>query len=148
MANGHGGYRRPANPAPVSGPGAHSKRTDGKQPVMALPNADYGDGQAFQQLQSGAPLPQATLSGPPPAAPAPQITPLGAPTQQPGTPVTDGAQYGAGAGPSALGIQDPNAADAAYYAKYLPVLMKQADDPNTPPGYKQLVRTILANLPR
>ena len=29
MANGRGGYRQPSNPAPVSGPGALSKRTDG-----------------------------------------------------------------------------------------------------------------------
>lgn len=115
---------------------------------MALPDAEYGEGKTYQELQSAAPLPQATLSGMVDTRPAPPaITPLGAPTQMPDTPVTDGAQYGAGAGPSALGGQDPNAADAAYYAKYLPVLMKQADDPNTPPGYKQLVRQILASMP-
>jgi hypothetical protein len=37
MANGHGGPRTPANPAPVSGPGALSKRTDGAQPKMQSP---------------------------------------------------------------------------------------------------------------
>lgn len=150
MANGHGGYRRPTNPAPVSGPGAHSRRTDGKQPIMSMPDAAYGEDKTFRELQQGAALPQATLRGTTGAVQpsGPTIVGLGEPTQQPDVPVTDGAAYGPGAGPSALGMQDPNAADAAYYAKYLPVLMKQADDPNTPPGYKQMVRTLLANLPR
>ena len=42
MADGHGGYRRPTNPSPVSGPGALSRRTDGQQPTQDLPNAKYG----------------------------------------------------------------------------------------------------------
>jgi hypothetical protein len=58
--SGHGGYRRPANPAPVSGPGQHSRRTDGKQPVMqGAGNGDYGDEQAMQQIQGGAAMGQA-----------------------------------------------------------------------------------------
>ena len=58
MANssGHGGYRRPTNPAPVSGPGALSRRTDGMQPRATLPDAKYGEQQAFQQAQGAAPM--------------------------------------------------------------------------------------------
>jgi hypothetical protein len=54
------GYRRPANPAPVSGPGSHSRRTDGKQPVMTgTGNGSYGDEQAMEQIQAGAAMGQA-----------------------------------------------------------------------------------------
>ena len=38
-----GGYRKPQNPAAVSGPGALSKRTDGKQPVVRVPDVPYGE---------------------------------------------------------------------------------------------------------
>lgn len=151
MANGHGGYRQPTNPAPVSGPGAHSQRTDGAQPRMALPNAQYGEAQSFDQLQAGAPMAQ---QGPlsTPAAPVSLadltkgLTPLSAPSGQPDVPVTAGAAYGAGPGASALGLQDPNKQDAGYFAKYLPTLLKLADSRDAPPGYKSWVRTIIANL--
>jgi hypothetical protein len=155
MANGHGGYRKPQNPAPVSGPGQHSRRTDGKQPVMqGAGNGSYGDEQAMEQIQAGAPMGQAASpmmpSGSPQAgagAPNPldSVVPLGAPSGQPGTPVTDGAAAGPGQGPGALGIPDPNQADAAANAKYLPVFIQIADDPNTSPGFRQFVRTIIAN---
>ena len=56
MANGHGGYRRPTNPAPVSGPGALSRRTDGRQPTRSLPNAKYGENAAFEAAQGAAPM--------------------------------------------------------------------------------------------
>ena len=56
-----GGYRQPSSPAPVSGPGALSKRTDGpqgggSQPVRVPTGGTYGQGQQLQQLQQGAPL--------------------------------------------------------------------------------------------
>jgi hypothetical protein len=152
---GHGGYRKPANPAPVSGPGAHSARTDGKQPIMDLPDAEYGQGQAFRELQAGANMP-----GPPAApqgavqsgsvgAPDPmsQVVGLHEPSTMPGTPVTDGAAAGAGAGPEALGLIDnPNQADAQYMKQYLPAFIRMANDGNTPPGFKQWVRNIISNL--
>ena len=61
-----GGDHPPVNPAAVSGPGALSQRTDGKQPVMALPNAKYGENKDFQAVESGAPMgspPRLTYSG-------------------------------------------------------------------------------------
>lgn len=155
MAGGHGGYRPPANPAPVSGPGKHSRRTDNRQPVMqGLGNGDYGDESAMQQIQSGAamgqaPTPQMPSGTPQAGAGAPNpldsVIPMGAPSQQPGTPVTDGAAAGPGQGPGALGIPDPNRADAAANAKYLPVWIQMADDPNASPGFRQFVRTVIAN---
>jgi hypothetical protein len=104
MANGHGGARTPAQPAPVSGPGALAQRTDGgpaaAQYVSGLP---YGDGQDFYDLQTSAPLgaeaaktqmrsgAQATQGGPSMSA-----TPLFAPTARPDEPVTAGAPFGPG----------------------------------------------------
>ena len=41
-----GGYQQPTNPAPVSGPGALSKRTDGAgQPAQYMSGLPYGQGQ-------------------------------------------------------------------------------------------------------
>lgn len=107
----HGGYRKPSNPAPVSGPGAASRRTDGgpadRQPVRAIPSggpgATYGDRQASVDLQSAAPLAAAS----PAATPTPQTAgvPNGAmpdpfgPTQRPGEPLTAGAMLGPGRTP-------------------------------------------------
>lgn len=147
MAGQHGGYRRPASPAVVSGPGAHSRRTDGKQPVMDLPDAEYGGNADFREMQSGAPMPQ--VAAPTKVQPTgPPIVGLGEPSQMATTPVTDGAQYGPGAGPSALGLEDPNIQDAAYLRKYLPVLMEQANSDHASPGYKTWLRNMIASLPR
>lgn len=148
---GHGGYRKPANPAAISGPGAHSRRTDG-QPVMSgLGDGSYGDEGAMQQIQSGAPMAQ--TQGAPQGPPAPAGNPLAsvvgldAPTQLPGVPVTDGAAAGAGAGISSLGLVDPDHRDADYLSKYLPTLMKMADAPSTPPGTKEYIRNLISKLP-
>lgn len=110
-----GGYRKPSNPAPVSGPGRLSRRTDGgpAQNLAALPNAGYGEGQEFTQLQQGAPLAatpapapagggggmdvMAILGGAPPVGPP---TPLSSPTERPDEPLTAGAPFGDGPGPS------------------------------------------------
>lgn len=99
MANGHGGKRTPRNPAPVSGPGRLSKRTDGQaaQYVSGLP---YGEGQDFYELQQSAPM-SASSSMPsarraPVPTPAPAPTPLFAPTERPDEPVTSGASRGPG----------------------------------------------------
>lgn len=115
-----GGYRKPAHPAPVSGPGALSQRTDGGpgQPVRNVTGLGYGDAQAFRTQQQGAPMaqgqgpgpalmspmgpgpqgpPQQGPPGPPTGAPAP-VVPLHAPTQFPGEPITAGAPFGPGPG--------------------------------------------------
>ena len=102
----HGGMRRPANPAPVSGPGAMSQRTDGgpAKPtyVSGMP---YGEGQDFYDLQSSAPLgaeaakPRRARGASQGGVPLP--TPLFSPTQRPDEPVTAGAPIGPGAGPEA-----------------------------------------------
>lgn len=81
-----GGYRAPSNPAPVSGPGALSQRTD-RQVPMALPDPAYGEGQEFMDLQRSAPMPQVSRPTP---------TPLTDPTNFPDEPLTAGAPFGDG----------------------------------------------------
>lgn len=95
MARRRGGYQRPSNPAPVSGPGALSERTDGgpSQPIREIPGGQYGDRQANAELQASAPMavqggPQQQAGGQP--APAPAAAPLPdltGPTTMPQRPV-------------------------------------------------------------
>lgn len=116
MANQHGGYRRPDKPAPVSGPGRLSRRTDGGpgQKVRDVPGGSYGDAQDLRNLQSSAPMSLApgalspTPGGSPASAGIPvPVVPFNAPSQRPGEPVTTGAPLGAGAGTEILGLPDP-----------------------------------------
>lgn len=149
MPDGRGGYRRPVNPAPTSGPGALSRRTDG-QPVMDLPNAKYGENAAYVAAQQGAPL----ASAPPLTTPSgdrgvdlSQITGLGEASTQPDTPVTSGAAAGPGAGPDVLGLpQAPKQEEAMALAKYLPAMINVANEDDATPGFKRYVRELLANL--
>lgn len=94
-----GGYRKPANPAPVSGPGQLSRRTDGAQPKMQMQGGKYGEGKQLNELQSGAPMAQvpsgAELQASAPSMPA--ITPLFEQSQRPEEPITAGMPFGPGA---------------------------------------------------
>lgn len=147
MANGHGGYRKPANPAAVSGPGAHSRRTDG-QPTMNLPDAQYGEAATFAAAQQAGNMATDQSTAPAPGGGAPiQFTGMGAPTTMPDVPVTAGAEYGAGPGMEAItqGLS-PKKMDAQHLQKYLPALIDIADREDTPPGTKKWVRSIIANM--
>lgn len=143
MADGHGGYRRPTNPAPVSGPGALSRRTDGGpgNPVRDLPNAKYGENAAFRAAQQAAPMANSgpDLSG---------IVPLSAPTQRPEEPLTAGMPFGPGAGsslnPSGPGNLTPE--QAARYRAYLPVLVMLASLPDADAATKRFVRQLRGDL--
>ncbi len=99
-----GGYRQPANPAPVSGPGALSQRTDGgaidgmSQPQQQYTGFDYGQNKSLNDQQGAASLfggmgqPQMDLS-------------LGAPTSLPDQSLSHGANWGDGPGLDTSGIQ-------------------------------------------
>jgi len=115
MANGHGGYRRPSNPAPVSGPGKLAKRTDGgpAQKIEHYTDQPYGLGQATVAQQQGAPMSQQDsipgLSVPSGGSStgAPGVVPFDAPSQRPDEPITTGVDIGPGAGPEALAAPTP-----------------------------------------
>jgi hypothetical protein len=147
---GNGGYRKPANPAPVSGPGNLSKRTDGgpgaKAAAVKLPDAGYGEQKDFQAIQQGAPIAKGGLDTgsagqAPPSTPPP---PLDAPSARPDEPVTSGADGGAGPGADSLGLFDPSQApaqDVQYLMRYLPQLQYMVDmTPDAPIQTVALVR--------
>lgn len=105
-----GGYMKPNHPAPVSGPGALSARTDGgpAQAMRDIPNAKYGENKEFRSIESGAPMAAqpgvgggaaASPSAAPPSDQSPMTPPtaLTEPSTQPNQPVTDGASAGPGA---------------------------------------------------
>ena len=86
-----GGYQQPTNPAPVSGPGALSQRTDGAgQPAQYMAGLPYGQGQQNMGNQQAA-----TLAGNPfPEMEMPTLTPV---TRRPNEVGTTGLDIGEGA---------------------------------------------------
>jgi len=146
MANGHGGRRTPRQPAPVSAPGALSRRTDGgpQQVNAQMSGMAYGENSDFQDIQSSAPM-AATPSGRGGSArggkPRANATPLFSRSGRPDEPVTAGAAVGPGDGPVAsLNARQQSSSDARMLGKYLPDLMRMAEAPDTPDGFKRFVR--------
>lgn len=143
-----GGYRQPGNPAPVSGPGALSRRTDGgpggKQPIQVPTGGSYGDAKQLQQLQQNAPL--GASPGGDEAAPMGLALPpgvdFGAESQQPDVPVTDGAAMGAGAGLEALGLTPQSDEDMQRLLQYLPVFEHMSSQPGSSKAARNLVRQL------
>lgn len=142
---GKGGYQAPTNPAPVSGPGALSQRTDGgpadTQAAQYVSGLPFGEGQAFMAQQQAADM---SGSGMMPE-PAP-IVPLHSPSLNDGLPVTHGADLGAGPGMSSLGLGSKDVAadnnSRAAIASYLPALMQIAAQPNTTPETRNVIRQL------
>lgn len=114
-----GGYRKPNNPAPVSGPGALSRRTDGgpTQGAMEMPASQYGERKQLQELQTSAKMAGNTT-------PQRKVTGLFEPTQRPQEPVTAGAPVGPGANyvsqpfDQMITSEDPNVVIRAAYMAF------------------------------
>lgn len=146
MANGHGGERTPRNPAPVSGPGRYSRRTDGNQPKRIASGGDYGDRKEMQEIQAGAPMGQtptaASAAGavPPPIDPS-NLTPLTAPTARPDEPVLAGMDQFSGVEPSQL-----DDSTRERLRGYLPTLLWLASRPQASEQTRQFVRQLRADL--
>ena len=110
MAEGRGGYRQPRNPAPVSGPGQLSRRTDGgpQQTTQPMTGMGYGENAEFNAVQGAAPLaaaPQvsntrARRTSPTGNGAAAAPVQLFSPTGFPEEPITAGANVGPGPGPA------------------------------------------------
>ena len=151
MADQRGGYRKPTNPAPVSGPGALSQRTDG-QPARYAAGMAYGDGQDFYELQTQAPMSggqsaPASLplnQGSALANYAKPFTPLDQPTQYPEEPITTGIPSGDGAGPEVLTspsmIAAQNSEDVARLMAVLPIYARIAESPNASNSMRNFYR--------
>lgn len=138
-----GGYRKPNNPAPVSGPGKLSRRTDGgagsKQAMKEVPsNGQYGYRADTMAATQGAPLaggsqPTTQVDANKRAANmATPITPVDAPTAFPGRPVTHGSTMGPGLTPEYV-IPDR----FAMIKKYAPQLDSMSAQKDTPPEFQQ-----------
>ena len=112
-----GGYRQPMNPAPVSGPGALSERTDGgavdgmTQPAQRYAGFGYGENLALEEQQAGA-----SMAGTPKTSFA-DLVALDAPTQRPDEPLTAGINRGEGPGSEALNLPNraPSLVDTIKY---------------------------------
>lgn len=142
-----GGYRQPGNPAPVSGPGALSQRTDGgpSQPVRTPSGGAYGERQQLEQLQQAAPLsasPGGDAGGAPPADLTEGLIGLGEPSQLPDEPVTAGAAAGLGPGLEALGLPNQPSEDMKRLIQCLPVLEHMANQPGASKAARNLVRQL------
>jgi hypothetical protein len=121
MVENRGGYRKPENPAPASGPGALSQRTDGGPAQGAKYMSGMPYGQNTMDQQTAAPMSGGT---PAPTMPAMEMpTPLMAPSLRPNEPVTSGINLGMGVGSEALRL------------------------PNTEPSILEILKTIAANDP-
>ena len=142
-----GGYRQPGNPAPVSGPGALSKRTDGGpgQPVRAPSGGKYGERQELEQMQQAAPVsasPGGDVGAPQPADLTADLVGLDAATQMPDTPVTAGAALGDGPGLEALGLPNAPDDDMRRLVGWLPVFEHMANQPGSSKAARNLVRQL------
>jgi hypothetical protein len=112
-----GGYRQPMNPAPVSGPGSLSERTDGgavdgmTQPAQRYAGFGYGENLALEEQQAGA-----SMAGTPKMSFA-DLVALDAPTQRPDEPLTAGINMGEGPGREALNLPNrtPSLVDTIKY---------------------------------
>lgn len=139
-----GGYRKPANPAAVSGPGSLSRRTDGGpiQGAQEIPGGGkYGERKELADLQAGAAMQgNPTPSMPSPNVPAPQqLTNLFAPTERPDEPITAGASFGPGFTP-----EQEVTGRYKLVSKYLPMLNEQASNPDVPETFKNFVKYVNA----
>jgi hypothetical protein len=140
---GKGGYQKPRNPAPVSGPGKLSRRTDGGPQAIANIGAGgkYGERKAMQEMQAAAPM----AGNPAPVAPMQvptkqtPVTGLFEPTQRPGEPVTAGLSVGPGRTP----VDQPTG-KYDMVNKYMSQLDTMAAQPDAPPVFKAFVNFIKA----
>lgn len=145
----HGGYRRPGTRAAVSGPGAHSQRTDRGPRQAEVTGLSYGEAGALQAAQSAAPLrpPAGGAGGGGGAAPV-MPTGLDADSEFPDQPVTAGADAGPGPGMADIGIA-PEEADAELRSRFgpvLPVLMRMADSQYSTDAFRKQVRELAARI--
>lgn len=147
-----GGYRQPSNPAPVSGPGELSRRTD-TQPKRPMPDAAYGEQSAMSEIQGGAPMAGNALmppGGPPGGGPPADVVPFGASSNRPDEPITAGIDMGAGPGSASLGMLDEKTltdrADKEQLIKYLPVFEFLSNRPGASASLRDIVRTLKASL--
>jgi hypothetical protein len=141
-----GGYRKPGNPASVSGPGALAKRTDGTPAIGSAGGEDYGEAQALKDLQRDTPTQSVSAGGNPGGGGGGMAMPAPTPFDAPGsmdTPVTDGAALGDGAGLSALGL-DPKTESRNLSPGMIQLMLAASQRRDASPSFRKLVRRAIA----
>ena len=153
----HGGKRTPGSPAPVSGPGSLSQRTDGgpQQVLSDVSGMPYGENQELEEMQSAAPMSasgQATArasrrggAGRATQRAAQRMAPLMSPTQRPNEPVTAGAPFGPGAGPAVTqreNMRQMGIKDAQSIVESLPALEQAANSEFGTDSFRQFVQYV------
>lgn len=150
---GRGGNRTPRDPAPVSGPGALARRTDGgpsaAPPVSDAPVARHGEGpvtEAIEQAGPGARGPASAGGGQggggvpvPPSIPdpfAPSEDPNADPFEQPTRP-----------DPATQRRQSDQFLDTMMIGPALPVMEAVASRPNSSQATRNIVRRMRSQLP-
>lgn len=148
-AAGSGGYRQPASPAPASGPGAMSKRTDGgpAQKLRDLPDAQYGENATYRDLQQSAPLAQspsvAAPKGQRSSAGGAGLGSFGDPTAYPERAITTGL----GGSNQAIDMQAQiQEKDLERLRRYLPALVEMANRPDATASFRDYVRMLRAKV--
>lgn len=122
-----GGYRKPSNPAAVSGIGRNSRRTDGgpsDQRRFDIPTGDagaWGDNADMDAIQGGAPM------GAPPIPAGPRVTPLNAPTEAPDEPIGAGLNDPKVVGPADGVAAAIRAAAAAFPSPQMNALLARLE---------------------
>lgn len=146
-----GGYRKPMNPAPVSGPGSLSQRTDGG-PAKAeyVSDLPWGQGQEFYNTQVSGndairEIEQTNMPSGLNTSASSQlpIVGLGEPTMRKDEPVQAGIDSGPGPGSEALAFPKLNQSqDIQVIAKSWPMLDRMRRDPNAPDSFKIFCRVL------
>lgn len=142
-----GGYRKPSNPAAVSGPGALAKRTDGTPAIGSAGGEDYGEGQALKDLQRSAPTQSSSAGGGTPGGgPAALAMPSPVPFDAEGddSPITSGAALGPGAGPDALGL-DPRSETRNLPEGMIQLMLAASQRADASPSFRKYVRRAIAD---
>lgn len=129
-----------------------SKRTDGgPSKPMYVADRPYGEGQAFMDTQTAAPMggPDSVDNMPAPTggpgAPLPRVG-FGDPTQRPDEPVTAGNPLGPGPGPRQLSSNLTNMSrrEVQQIASYLPSLEAVANSDAATDSFRRFVRYLRA----
>jgi hypothetical protein len=142
-----GGYRKPGKPAPVSGPGKLSQRTDGR----VAEGFAYGMNKQINEQAASAPMAKAPRPTPgaqpinvaPPQTP---VTPLTSATMNPDESVMAGINMGAGPGSEALMLPSNQENSAEFnnsIASYYPVLSYVASRPDTSPETRRILAIVM-----
>ena len=133
---------------PVSGPGQFSQRTDKAvgEANRSLPDAGYGEQAQYQEQLQSAPIANQDINASGMSldqllgSASAGVVGFGEGSAQAGTPITDGADAGAGAGLDALNLPDQNSEDMQSILPYLPVLEFMANQPGASWAMRNTVR--------